>query len=113
MSLDNYGIPALTNEQLLVIARRGWKAKESARRSTLKKYGLTTESYDEMLKAQNGICLICHRHPRKYRLVVDHDHKTGKVRGLLCSRCNWGLGKFFECSEWLQRAADYLRSHGR
>lgn len=45
--------------------------------------------YDKMLAAQGGKCAICKRPPKSRRLAVDHDHKTGKVRGLLCFRCNY------------------------
>jgi hypothetical protein len=62
-----------------------------------------------MLEAQNGSCAICHRSPRKRCLVVDHDHATGRVRGLLCTNCNHrGLGAFGDSHEVVQRAADYL-----
>lgn len=54
-------------------------------------YGLTREDYDALLEAQGGKCAICRRRPKSKRLAVDHDHKTGAVRGLLCSRCNHDL----------------------
>jgi len=53
-----------------------------------KKYGLTLTDYDGMLTRQDGLCAICRKPPKKIRLAVDHDHKTGKVRGLLCGFCN-------------------------
>jgi recombination endonuclease VII len=112
--LDQYDIPPLDNGQLLKVARRGWRADAAQHRYNLKKkYGLTPEAYQDLLQAQGGVCLICHQPPRKRRLAVDHDHKTKQVRGLLCSRCNYALGRFYERSDWLQRAADYLRQHGR
>ena len=60
-------------------------------------YGLSIEEYDQMFKEQNGRCKICGRHrtEQKNELSVDHNHITGQVRGLLCARCNVGLG-FFE-----------------
>lgn len=56
-----------------------------------KTYGLTTDQYDLLLAAQGGRCAICRARPRSKRLAVDHDHKSGAVRGLLCSRCNHDL----------------------
>lgn len=56
-----------------------------------KTYGLSAEEYDALLKAQGGRCAICRARPKSKRLAVDHDHKTGAVRGLLCSRCNHDL----------------------
>lgn len=60
-------------------------------------YGITREQYDELLTAQNGRCALCGRRygemrGQRVRLDVDHDHVTGKVRGLLCNRCNTRLG---------------------
>jgi predicted nucleic acid-binding Zn ribbon protein len=60
----------------------------SARRA----YGIGKIEYDEMLTNQGGVCAICKRPPADTRLCIDHDHATGHVRGLLCSRCNGMLG---------------------
>ena len=56
-----------------------------------KVYGITGDDYDALLALQGGKCAICRARPRSKRLAVDHDHKTGAVRGLLCSRCNHDL----------------------
>ncbi len=56
-----------------------------------KTYGLTSAQYDALLRAQGGRCAICRARPKSKRLAVDHDHKSGAVRGLLCSRCNHDL----------------------
>lgn len=72
-------------------------------------YGLTEDTYSEMLAAQDGGCAICGRPPSTRRLAVDHDHLTGEVRGLLCSRCNTALGLFEDASDRLDAAAHYLR----
>lgn len=54
-----------------------------------KNYGLSVEDFDELLQKQGGVCAICNRvHKSSRRLCVDHNHKTGKVRGLLCNNCN-------------------------
>ena len=84
-----------------------------SRKHNLKKYGLTVEDYDRMLKEQNGKCLICLseeacRTYASYSLFVDHCHETGKVRGLLCHHCNSGLGHFKDSEELLKKAIGYL-----
>jgi hypothetical protein len=58
---------------------------------TEKTYGLSGDGYTELLAAQGGRCAICRAKPKSKRLAVDHDHKSGAVRGLLCSRCNHDL----------------------
>jgi recombination endonuclease VII len=54
----------------------------------LKKYDLSPEQYEFMLRMQNGVCAICEKPPKAMRLAVDHDHGDGRVRGLLCFLCN-------------------------
>lgn len=83
--------------------------KVTMRSWQLKQYGLTIEEYEEMLSAQGGVCAICGKLPDKYRLAVDHNHETGKVRGLLCIPCNRGVGIFQDSSELLINASDYLK----
>lgn len=56
-----------------------------------KTYGITSDDYDTLLDRQGGKCAICRARPKSKRLAVDHDHKTGAVRGLLCGRCNHDL----------------------
>lgn len=74
-------------------------------------YGLTWDEYELMLACQEDACFICGRRPRKAALAVDHDHKTGEVRGLLCKVCNHRLlGAAQESIEILQRAIDYLKN---
>jgi recombination endonuclease VII len=80
-------------------------------RKTLKaKYGLTLEAYGAMVEQQNGVCAICQESPRGHRLDVDHDHTTGRVRGLLCDRCNRMLGQGRENPALLEAGVRYLRS---
>ena len=89
---------------------------------TLKRdYGISLEAYTEMLIKQQGLCAICgtatgsersNNNGRKV-LGVDHNHTTGAVRGLLCARCNAGLGNFQENIEWLRKAVDYLESYSK
>ncbi len=75
------------------------------KRSYEKKYGITIEDYNEMVEKQGGKCLIC---GKEFKLVVDHNHKTGCVRGLLCPNCNFGIGFLQDDVELLQKAINYL-----
>lgn len=70
-------------------------------------YGITKEELKELLLNANGICDICKRPPTRW-LVVDHCHKTKKVRGILCEQCNTALGLFADNPEFLQSAINYL-----
>ncbi|AXH94363.1 hypothetical protein DVH21_05465 [Micromonospora aurantiaca] len=72
-------------------------------------FGLTWDEYELLLACQDGKCAICGGRPRRHMLAVDHDHKTGEIRGLLCSRCNHKLlGSANDDPARLRRAADYL-----
>lgn len=73
-------------------------------------YGITSEEYDAIYKAQGGVCAICRRASgKRRRLAVDHDHKTGFVRGLLCRPCNRNvLGHLRDDPAALDRAIGYL-----
>jgi hypothetical protein len=77
------------------------------------RYGLTPEQYEIMLSAQGHRCAICRRPPSVRRLAVDHDKATGRVRGLLCGRCNMGLGEFGDDMARLRLAILYLKSHDK
>ncbi len=63
------------------------------------------------MAAQGGGCALCGSPPRTRQLHIDHDHKTGRVRGLLCFRCNRALPHYMS-AEWLRRAADYIERAG-
>ena len=80
------------------------------RKARLRRYGLTIEDYDQLLAAQEHKCAICGRPPEAKQLDVDHDHATGTVRGLLCNRCNRGLGYFQDTPDTLRQAAKYLEA---
>jgi hypothetical protein len=84
------------------------KAKE--REGHLKRtHGITQSDYDAMVDAQKGRCKICGRRPAEGKSFhIDHDHVTGRIRGLLCSSCNHALGLFAESPERLRRAALYV-----
>ena len=82
-----------------------------------KKYGVTLEWYNQNLAKQKNVCAICKQpevaviRGRVISMPVDHDHQTGKVRGLLCTKCNRGLGLFADKVENLRSAISYLESH--
>jgi len=93
--------------------RAEWAAKER-NRHLKRKYGLSAETYNNLLASQNGGCAICGATECSSgaALAVDHCHRTGKVRGILCRDCNTTLGKFnddrnrfFKAIEYLDRAA--------
>lgn len=78
----------------------------------LVRYGISLEAYGVLEQAQNYCCKICGKHKSEVRLGildVDHDHKTGEIRGLLCSSCNRGIGFFLENTTNLLRAIQYLK----
>jgi uncharacterized Rmd1/YagE family protein len=77
----------------------------------LKKYDLTIEKYNKILAFQYGVCAICNEKCKSGRkLAVDHNHVTGKVRGLLCMNCNNGLGRFNDNPALLIKAIKYLET---
>ena len=92
-----------------------WRKRNptGVRNSMLKScYGITLLDYERMLKSQNGKCAICTKPFSKERLrnlVIDHNHTTGKIRGLLCQACNKGLGFFGDNVILLLRAIRYMR----
>jgi hypothetical protein len=73
---------------------------------------ITVGEFNSMFEKQNGLCAICGKPPdmsvKRPTFCVDHDHETGKIRGLLCNRCNVGLGNFSDKKELLFSAIDYL-----
>ena len=92
---------------------RKCKSKQNRRGKLQHFYGLTQEAYDALLVGQGGVCALCRRLPDlptdRTPLVVDHDHQTGAVRGLLCDSCNSALGKLGDNEEGLMRALTYVR----
>ena len=77
------------------------------------KYGITNKEYEIMLGAQKGKCDICGKHKTefKHRFAVDHCHKTGKVRALLCGPCNQAIGLLRDSPALCRKAAEYLDHH--
>lgn len=81
------------------------------------RYGMTYDEYLTRVEQQGGVCAICRnpgrkRTPRGLPLVVDHDHRTGRIRGLLCSPCNTALGRLGDTEEAMERVLEYLRVAG-
>lgn len=105
------------NKEKMRLKNKIWVHKNYAytleyrRRLSLKKnFGITIEQYDAMLKEQNGVCAICGNKCKSgRRLAVDHCHKTGLNRGLLCANCNRGLGLFSDSTKLLIAAIKYLQ----
>ena len=93
----------MSNEEWTLLQRSYWLKTQ---------YGMSLETYSEMLKEQDHSCAICKTNEAevfKQVLYVDHCHNTGKIRGLLCMQCNAGLGKFKDSLNMLEAAKDYLK----
>lgn len=90
------------------------KNPEKYRKYWLKaRYNITPQEYDSLFSSQEGRCLICNIHSTETSkgLVVDHCHNTNRIRGLLCSKCNTGIGQFNENVTILERAITYINKH--
>lgn len=86
------------------------KAEANRRSWLMSSYGITTEQYEAMLEAQGGVCAICGRPPKpERRLAVEHDHKTGRIHGLACHKCNHMLlGVHGRDPEKYRRVVEFL-----
>lgn len=92
------------------------KVREQDFKKTLREFGLSVLDYNKMVASQNGKCLICGTIPDKSnkihpRLSIDHDHAKNIVRGLLCHKCNLGIGLFKDNIDFLEAAIIYLRKY--
>lgn len=97
------------------LIERNYAAKhpEMFRKKALKRYyNISISDYEKMAEAQNNVCKIC-KNPedRRNYLCVDHDHITGKIRGLLCNNCNRALGLLKDNTDILENAFNYLKSN--
>lgn len=104
------------NKRSCLKSRLNWRRKNAEktryyyRKSNLGLYGITPEQYDIMLEKQGGVCAICGQvetrmlNHKIVRLSVDHNHKTGKIRGLLCHKCNKNLA-------WYERHCISFKKH--
>lgn len=91
-------------EKVLISSRKNWIKT---------KYGISIDEYNQKLTQQNNCCAICEKHESTFqrRLAVDHDHTTGKVRDLLCTKCNLAFGYVDENPEILQKMIIYANRH--
>jgi hypothetical protein len=105
-------VPENREKNRLYAVEYNKKNPNRQRRRILSQYGIDEETYDNLLQKQCGVCAICgcKSNGRKKHFVVDHDHKTGKVRALLCTQCNAGLGNYYDKENLLRKAAEYLDS---
>ena len=94
-------------------AKNPEKIKLLSRSGELRRnFGLSMQDYEDMLKIQNGVCAICQQKCNtENNLAVDHDHNSGKVRGLLCKNCNTAIGLLKENTDTLKKAFNYLEIH--
>ncbi len=92
------------NEDISKVQAQDWRLKTT--------YGINIETYNKMFNDQNGCCKICkiHQTDLNKNLAVDHSHTTGKVRGLLCHKCNMGIGLLQEDITILAESIKYLMS---
>ena len=105
----------LANKERALAKMAEWRRLNPERHSRARlvsklrvKYGLTLAQYHGLLESQAGACAICHRNTGTRALHIDHDHSTGKVRGLLCNSCNRGIGLLKDDATVLRSALAYL-----
>lgn len=104
----------LANPDKIAVSHKRYKAKhkDKVRDSDLQyKYGITLQNYNALFAKQNGLCLGCYKHQSQIKrsFVVDHNHSTKAVRGLLCNPCNLILGIANENPQTLERLGKYLQ----
>jgi hypothetical protein len=93
------------NKERLYVLKRDYTLR--------REFGITLEQYEAMVVAQDGLCAICRKPPGKKSLAVDHDHDTDQIRGLLCTNCNQGLGRFKDAPQLLREGLAYLSKWGK
>jgi len=106
----------LSQEPYRLESQRAWRAKNprATNNTHLKKlFGITLKEYEARLESQNHCCASCGRHKSEFKraLAVDHDHVSGKIRGLLCCYCNTALGLLRDDLETINKAYNYLKQH--
>ena len=99
------------NCEILKARSRAYSKKNFRKKNLRDKFGITLLQYEILFAQQKGKCAICGADQKtlKRRLAVDHSHDTGKIRGLLCSRCNLGIGFFKDSIELLKKSIRYLK----
>ena len=104
------------NSEKIKTIQKTWKERHPDKRklytrnSRIRAYGISPETYYEMLQKQGNECAICKAKSTRRAMAIDHDHTTGKVRGLLCDGCNMSLGHI-ERKEWVEKANKYLSQY--
>jgi len=96
------------------VTRRRQENKDEYRNTWLQRvYGINLDSYNILFENQKGCCAICNVHQSQLNksLFVDHDHSTGQVRGLLCTRCNTGIGMLNDDIDVLDSGIEYLKKY--
>jgi hypothetical protein len=120
---DKIGIAGLGNTNGFKKGQSAWnkgkgkfKNKEDRQKDrNFRKYGINEIKYNEILASQNYVCAIClkpetkkHQNGNITRLSIDHEHETGRVRGLLCSKCNFAIGQLNDNPYLCEKAMQYL-----
>lgn len=107
---------AQDNPEKLKKYQKTWKERHPEKRklytrnSRIRAYGIEPEIYYEMLENQGHRCAICNAKSERRAMNIDHNHESGKVRGLLCDGCNLSLGHL-ERNEWVEKAKQYLTKY--
>ncbi|TXG77183.1 hypothetical protein E6Q11_03120, partial [Candidatus Dojkabacteria bacterium] len=107
---------AQNNSDKIKTYQKTWKERNPEKRklytrnSRIRAYGIEPETYYEMLEKQGNKCAICYGESPRRAMNIDHNHTTGKVRGLLCDSCNLSLGHL-ERDKWLEKAKQYLAKY--
>lgn len=105
-------------DECQIVRHRNRQRADRWRKGLWEYYKITPDDYKQLFDAQNGVCAICKntatgRGAKNNRLAVDHDHANGQIRGLLCSKCNTGLGLFDDSVELLKIGINYLKETKR
>ena len=107
---------AQNNPERVKIYQKTWKERHPEKRklytrnSRIRAYGIEPEEYYKLLEQQGNECAICKAKSTRRAMNIDHNHTTGKVRGLLCDGCNMSLGHI-ERKEWVEKANKYLSQY--
>ena len=104
--------------EIVLVRRRSdngfWRCTKAEKLYSIKqKYGIDQNEYAEILRRQHGLCAICGGNLEELRLVIDHCHESGRVRGLLCHNCNVGIGMLKDDISILSKAISYLAMPAR
>jgi hypothetical protein len=107
-------MPRVNKEKAKMYAKKYYSTHRREAKSAAWRFRgieFTPEQYDELIEKQNNRCAICNRHQSEFQRTfdLDHDHNTGKVRGLLCHNCNNGIGHFKDDIEIMEKAIVYIR----